>query len=141
MVELPYLAAFYVTHAFLPAMVERGSGQVLCITSPASFMTWPNACAYIASRHALKGFANALRAEMRGRNIDVGLLVLGTVASTYWEHNPGSRERVPKAPAWLLPELTVGEAAETVAAAIARPRAITVRPSFYRLLFALGLNG
>jgi short-subunit dehydrogenase len=140
MIELPYLAAFAVTRAFLPAMIARRSGQVAFITSPASFMVWPNASAYIAARHALKGFAEALRIEMRGSGIDVTLVTLGTVASAYWEHNPGSRERVPKAPAWLLPELTPEQAAETIVAAVERRATRVVRPAFYRLLFAFGLN-
>ncbi len=54
MIELPYLAAFYVTRMFLPEMIARGSGQIACVTSPASYLVWPQACAYIAARHALK---------------------------------------------------------------------------------------
>ena len=140
MIELPYLAAFYVTRSFLPAMLERGSGQIACITSPASYIVWPNACGYIAARHALKGFSEALRADLRGKSIAVSLITLGTVSSTYWEHNPGSREHMPKVPAWLLPELTPEEAAETIVAAVEGRKAHVVRPAFYRFLFAFGLN-
>ena len=140
MIELPYLAAFYVTRSFLPAMLERGSGQIACITSPASHIVWPNACGYIAARHALKGFTEALRADLRATNIAVSLITLGTVASPYWEHNPGSREHMPKAPAWLLPELTTEEAAQTIVAAIEGRKARVVRPAFYRFLFAFGVN-
>jgi uncharacterized protein len=140
MIELPYLAAFYVTRCFLPAMIRRGRGQIACVTSPASYIVWPNACAYIAARHALKGFTEALRADLRGKDIGVTLITLGTVSSPYWEHNPGSREHMPKVPSWLLPELTPEQAAETIADALERRKARVVRPSFYRVLFALGLN-
>ena len=54
MIEVPYLAAFNLTRAFLPAMLARRSGAIACITSPASYLTWPNASAYIAARHALR---------------------------------------------------------------------------------------
>jgi short-subunit dehydrogenase len=141
MIELPYLAAFSVTRCFLPAMIERGHGQVACVTSPASHIVWPNACAYIAARFALKGFTEALRAETRGKGIDVTLVTLGMVASDYWLHNPGSREPLPKLPSWLAPELTPEQAAETIVDAIARRKARVVRPWFYRLLFALRFNG
>ena len=96
MIEVPYLAAFNLTRAFLPEMLARGSGAIACVTSPASYLAWPNANAYIAARHALKGFADALRSEVRGTGVTVTLVVLGTVESPYWEHNPGSREYLPR---------------------------------------------
>jgi short-subunit dehydrogenase len=59
MMELPCLAAFHVTRALLPAMVARRSGHIVNVTSPASFIAWPNAAGYIAARHALKGFSES----------------------------------------------------------------------------------
>ena len=100
MMALPTLAAFAVTRAFLPAMLERGSGQVAFVTSPASFMVWPNASAYIAARFALRGLAEALRAELRHTPVGVTLVTLGAVASPYWQHNPGSRQFLPPRPRW-----------------------------------------
>lgn len=138
MIELPYLAAFYVTRAFLPEMISRGSGQVACVTSPASFMVWPNACAYIAARHALRGFTDALRSEMRGKNIGVTQVTLGTVTSPYWEHNPGSREHLPVSLPILMPELTLDQAAATIVKAVEGRRNHVVRPWIFRVLFFLG---
>src|SRR5512145_670287 len=69
MIEVPYLAAFNLTRAFLPYMLTRHSGAIACVTSPASYLAWPNANAYIAARHALKGFTDALRSEVRGTGI------------------------------------------------------------------------
>ena len=77
MIEVPYLAAFNLTRAFLPYMLTRGSGAIACVTSPASYLVWPNANAYIAARHALKGFTDALRSEVRGTGVTVTLVVLG----------------------------------------------------------------
>lgn len=133
MVELPYLAAFAVTRALLPDMQARGSGSILNVTSPASFLAWPNAAAYIAARHALKGFSEGLRLEAAPHGVRVGLVVLGTVESSYWDHNPGSRARVPKG----FKALTTDQAAETILSAAARDARLTVRPALFRLLFAL----
>ncbi|HEY8277851.1 MAG TPA: SDR family NAD(P)-dependent oxidoreductase [Methyloceanibacter sp.] len=137
MIEVPYLAAFYVTRAFLPAMLARGSGNVACITSPASYLVWPNACTYIAARHALAGFTEALRTEMRGKGIAVTLVVLGPVESPYWEHNPGSRENLPKVNPVIIPTLSPNDAAETIIDAIDNKRRLAVRPWPFRLLFVL----
>ncbi len=141
MMELPYLAAFAVTRAFLPAMLARGSGQIAFVTSPASFMVWPNACGYIAARFALRGLAEALRAELRHTPIGVTLATLGPVASPYWEHNPGSRRFLPPRLPLVMPELSVEQAAETVIDAIEKRRNHAVRPAIFRLMFALGLSG
>jgi uncharacterized protein len=141
MIELPYLAAFYVTRMFLPEMIERGSGQVVCVTSPASHMVWPNACGYIAARHALKGFAEALRQETKSTGVDVTLVTLGTVASSYWEHNSGSRENVPRGIPLLMPELTTTQAAETIVTAIEQRKARVVRPLFFKVLFFFRVSG
>jgi uncharacterized protein len=139
MIALPYLAAFSVTRAFLPAMLARGSGRVAFVTSPASFIVWPNASAYVAARFALRGFAEALRADLRGKPVGVTLVTLGLVGSTYWEHNPGSREYMPPY-ARLLRELTPEEAAETIVSAVLRGKSSVVRPWILRLVFALGLS-
>jgi len=122
-----------VTRAFLPDMLARKSGLVINITSVASFMVWPNAAAYIAARHALKCFTDALRTEIRKAGIGVSLVTLGPVESTYWEHNPGSRERVPGG----IRALPTEEAAKTIVAAIEREKPRVTRPAVFRLLFAM----
>lgn len=137
MIEAPYLAAFYLTRALLPAMVARGSGHVACVSSPASFLAWPNACAYIAARHALKGFTDALRQDMRGTGVTVTLVVLGTVDSPYWKHNPGSRAHLPKPPRWLAPVLSVEEAAAAILRGLESGSRLVVAPRFFRPLMLL----
>jgi uncharacterized protein len=132
-IEVPYLAAFYVTRAFLPDMVARRSGHIVSVASPGSYLAWPNACAYIAARHALKGFTEALRTEVARHGIVVSLVVLGTVETPYWEHNPGSRENLPKG----FPAMSTEDAAATILQAITRRRRQIVRPRVFRLLFAL----
>jgi short-subunit dehydrogenase len=96
-------------------------------------MAWPNAAAYIAVRQALRGFSDGLRLEVAKEGIGVSLVVLGTVESSYWEHNPGSRERVPKG----FAPLTTAQAAETIIRAITNTKSFVVRPWAFRLMFAL----
>ena len=136
MVAVPYLAAFYMTRALLPAMLARGSGSIACVTSPASYLVWPNASAYIAARRALSGFTEALRTELRGKGIAVTLIVLGMVESPYWQHNPGSRENVPKATK-MLPVLSPEKAARTIYEGVARGARTVVKPTLLRPLFLL----
>jgi short-subunit dehydrogenase len=110
MIEVPYLAAFNLTCAFLPKMIARAGGAIACVTSPASYVVWPSAGAYAAARHALAGFTESLRADLKGTGISVTLVVLGVVETPYWEHNPGSREHVPARNPLIMRPLTSDEA-------------------------------
>ena len=103
------------------------------MTSSASYIVWPNAAGYIAARQALKGFADALRVEVVATGVVVSLIVLGTVESSYWQHNPGSRQRVPRGSR----PLTTDEAAATIIRAISGNKRLVVRPAWFRLLFAV----
>ncbi len=65
------------------------------------------------------------------------LVVLGTVETPYWQHNPGSRENMPKTNPRLVPILTPDEAARAIFDGIAARRAFVVKPGIYRALFVL----
>ena len=106
MIQVPYLAAFNLTRAFLPKMIERRSGAIACVTSPASYHVWPSAGAYTAARRALSGFTDSLRADLEATGISVTLVVLGMVESPYWKHNPRSRQHLPPTNPRIIPPLT-----------------------------------
>lgn len=137
MIEVPYLAAFNLTRAFLPAMVARRSGSIAFVTSPASYIAWPGAAAYIAARRAVAGLAETLQSELRGTGLAVTLIVLGTVETPYWQHNPGSRETMPETNPRLFPVMTADEAAGAIIKGIEARRAFVVKPAIYRALFLL----
>jgi short-subunit dehydrogenase len=137
MIEVPYLAAFNLTRAFLPEMIARRTGVIACITSPGSYVAWPNASAYIAARHALLGFAESLRADLRRTGLTVTLVVLGEVETPYWQHNPGSREHMPKSNPILAPVLTPEQAAQAIVQGVERGQRRVVKPAILRALFLL----
>lgn len=137
MIEVPYLAALNLTRAVLPDMIARGSGALAYVTSPASYLAWPNASAYIAARRAVAGLADALRSELKGDGIKVTLVVLGTVETPYWQHNPGSRENMPESNPRLMPALTPEQAAEAIVAGVEAGKPLVVKPAIYRMLFVL----
>ena len=49
MMNAPYFAAFNITHAFMTSMLERGSGTVIHINSPAAYFPWPSTVGYTAA--------------------------------------------------------------------------------------------
>ena len=134
MMAVPYFAAFYVTHAFLPAMLRRNTGHIVNVSSVGSRFVWPGATAYIAARWAVRGFTEALRADLAGTNIGVTLFESGVVESPYWEHNPGSRERVPKM-GKLVPELTSEAVGRAIVRGIERRQKLVVVPFMMKLTY------
>ena len=137
MIAVPYLAAFNLTRAFLPHMLERGSGGLAYITSPGSFIAWPNASAYIAARRAVAGLAETLQSELKGTGVFATLVVLGPVETAYWDHNPGSRERLPAINPTLVPMLSSEQAAEAIFRGVEARQRMVVKPAILRALFVL----
>lgn len=59
---------------FLPGMIARGSGRVLIVSSVVGKRGIPNYTAYAASKYALHGLADALRPELAGTGVTVGVV-------------------------------------------------------------------
>lgn len=74
MMEVNYFGTVYVTKEVLPAMLKRGSGYIVNISSVAGFLGTFGYTAYGASKFAVRGFSDALRAEMKLHGIGVSIL-------------------------------------------------------------------
>ena len=131
---VPYFATFYVTHAFLPGMLQRNSGHIVNVSSVGSRFVWPGATAYLAARWAVRGFTEALRSDLARTRIRVTLYESGVVRSEYWDHNPGSRERVPKM-GNLVPTITSEAAARAIVKGIQREQKLVVVPFMMKLTY------
>jgi 3-dehydrosphinganine reductase len=68
-----YFGTVYVTNAVLPAMLKRGSGHVINISSMAGYLGVFGYSAYGASKYAVTGFSEVLRAEMKPHGIRVSV--------------------------------------------------------------------
>ena len=136
MMAAPYFTAFYTTRAFLPAMLQRRSGHIVAINSPVSRCVWPGATGYAAARWALRGFTEALRADLHGTGLRVTAVVPGLVTSAYFDHNRGALERAPKI-GRLVPSLTPEQVAAGSLWAIEHNRREHVMPLMLRLFYWL----
>ena len=125
--DLPYLAAFELTRALVPAMISRGSGRIVNMTSAAAYFNFPGANGYATARWAMRAFSEHLREDLRGTGVGVTLVVPAEVDSPYFDNNPGSRERIPTV-GRLIGELTPEQVGERVARATARERGLCLIP-------------
>ncbi len=72
-------APIVLAHALAPAMVARGHGHLVFMSSLAGKTATPGTSLYNASKYALRGFASALRAELRGSGVGVSAIFPGFI--------------------------------------------------------------
>ena len=79
LMEVNYFGTVILTKAVLPSMIENGFGHIVAISSLAGKFGTPFRSGYAASKHALHGFFDSLRAELYTKNIHVTLVTPGFV--------------------------------------------------------------
>lgn len=84
--ELNYFGTVALTKAVLPSMIARGSGHIVPISSVIGYVGVPLRSAYAASKHALHGFFNTLRAETHRHGIRVTIVCPGYIRTNVSEN-------------------------------------------------------
>ncbi|MEO6726116.1 MAG: SDR family oxidoreductase [Blastocatellia bacterium] len=74
-----YFGSIALTKAVLPAMLARSSGHIVVISSLMGYLDTPLRSAYAASKHALHGYFDSLRAEVWRQNVKITLICPGFV--------------------------------------------------------------
>jgi len=84
--NLNYFGTVALTKAVLPSMLVRKSGHIVPITSVIGYVGIPTRSAYAASKHALHGFFESLRAETARDGIAITIVVPGYVRTKVSEN-------------------------------------------------------
>lgn len=71
LMQLNLLAPMRLCDRFLPAMIERGSGHIVNISSIAGWIGSQGLSSYCASKFGLRGFGESLAGELRGTGVHV----------------------------------------------------------------------
>ena len=77
MIHVHVLATVRLTHAVLSQMVARDRGNVINVSSLASFLTAPGAVSYCATKGYLNSFSKSVQAELRGTAVRIQALCPG----------------------------------------------------------------
>jgi len=85
MVQVNCAAVVHLTHLFLPAMIERRSGDILILASTASFQAVPYITVYAATKAFDLSFAEGLAEEVKPFGIRVCALCPGSTESEFRE--------------------------------------------------------
>jgi dehydrogenase/reductase SDR family member 7B len=77
--EINFFGAVALTKALLPSMLARRSGHIVVVSSLVGKIGTPLRSAYAASKHALHGFFDSLRAEVWREGIQVTIACPGFI--------------------------------------------------------------
>ncbi|MCL4529302.1 MAG: SDR family oxidoreductase [Chloroflexi bacterium] len=74
LMDINYFGTVHMVKALLPRMIERGSGHIVNISSAAGFLGVFGYSAYGATKYAVRGFSDVLRAEVKPLGIRVSIV-------------------------------------------------------------------
>jgi NADP-dependent 3-hydroxy acid dehydrogenase YdfG len=135
-VEINLLALLSGTRLALDRLVPRGRGHVVNLASAAGKVAVPGEAVYTATKHAVVGFGEALRPELRGTGVEVTTIMPSLAATEL-----ASGMRSPRFVPMVRPE----QVADAIVAALERPRLEVIVPAWItplvRLQLAMGVRG
>ena len=113
---------------FLPAMIARGRGRILIVSSAVGKRGVPNYAAYSGSKFALHGMADALRPELSGTGVSVGIVCPSSTTTPRSERKlragpPQANVRIQQHSAESVASVLVGMARSTRREIVLSPEA------------------
>ena len=103
-------SVFLMSRAVVPAMIRRGGGDIINISSLAGKNTFAGGGIYCASKWGLQGLSGCMAEDLRGYGIRVSVICPGTVATEFSGSGRGSKD-----PAKMLQAEDVAHAVAMVA--------------------------
>lgn len=84
--EIDFFSYVVLTKAVLPNMLARGEGFIAATSSISGKFGFPLRSAYAAAKHAIQGYFETLRAELKPHNISVTVLYPGRIRTNISLH-------------------------------------------------------
>lgn len=85
MFDVNVLGLIQCVKEILPKMVERREGHIINIASQAGKIATPKSSGYAATKHAVLGFTNSLRMEVKNKGVFVTAVNLGPVRTNFFQ--------------------------------------------------------
>src|SRR3954447_21064372 len=128
--EINLIALMSGTRLALDRMLPGGSGHVVNLASAAGKVAVPGEAVYTATKHAVVGFTEALRVELRGTGVEVST-ILPSLAAT--ELASGMR------PPRFVPMVKPEQVAKAIAKTLERPKLEIIVPAWTTPLIRMTL--
>jgi len=107
-------------------MMKQRSGHIINMGSMAGLVAAPTYTVYSATKHAVHGFSEALRREVKPWGIDVSMIYPGGVKTEFQSHAGIKRKTGATTPKAL--SLSAEDVGRAVVGLVRRPRAMRIIP-------------
>lgn len=125
-IQTNLIGAIQLIRAVLPSMQTQKSGQIIQITSVASWVGLPTYSIYAANKFGLRGFLEGLRRELRGSGITVSGVYPGAVDTEFDQHTGVDWRITRVTPDWLL--VSSEDVAKRILSVIQKKKSTAVIP-------------
>ena len=98
--DVNVLGVIQTTRQALPVMMKQRSGHIINMCSMAGLVATPTYTVYAACKHAVHGFSEALRREVKPWGIDVSMIYPGGVLTEFQAHAGIKRKTGATTGAW-----------------------------------------
>jgi short-subunit dehydrogenase len=128
MLEVNLRAPVAIARALAPAMIARGRGHIVFMSSLSGKAAAPVSSLYSATKFGLRGFALGLREDLRAHHVGVSVVLPGFVSDAGLFHD--SKAALP----WGIGTRTAAQVADATILAVERNRPeVNVAPLLLRL--------
>src|SRR5688572_26669919 len=124
--DVNVMGVIQTTRQALPVMIKQRSGHIINMCSMAGLVATPTYAIYAACKHAVHGFSEALRREVKPWGIDVSMIYPGGVVTEFTQHAGIKRKTNAKTPDFML--LTAEQVGQAVVKLVRRPKRMLVIP-------------
>jgi short-subunit dehydrogenase len=124
--DVNVMGVIQTTRQALPVMIKQRAGHIINMGSMAGLVATPTYSIYAACKHAVHGFSEALRREVKPWGIDVSMIYPGGVATEFAAHAGIKRKTKATTPKWLL--LTADQVGSAVVQLVYHPRPMWILP-------------
>ncbi|ROR66709.1 SDR family oxidoreductase [Agrococcus jenensis] len=122
-----FTAAVTTTQLLLPSLIAAAPSTVVFVGSGAGRQAYADNAAYVAAKHGIRGFAEALHLDVCDEGVTVGIVSAGLVTAGAGQFAPAARER----PDAMLRPIDIARAVQFIAESPANvcPTEIVLRPA------------
>jgi 3-hydroxy acid dehydrogenase / malonic semialdehyde reductase len=126
MIDTNIKGLFYLTRKMVSLMSENKRGHIVNLGSVAGRWVYPGGAIYCATKFAVRGFSEALRQDLNGKNIRVTVIEPGMVNTEFSTVRFNSKEKADAVYAGMTP-LSAEDIAETILWSTALPEHVNIQ--------------
>lgn len=136
--DVNVMGVIQTTRQALPVMIQQRSGHIIQMCSMAGLVGTPTYTIYSACKHAVHGFSEALRREVKPWGIDVSMVYPGGVSTEFGSHAGIKRKTKATTPKFML--LSADDVGRAVVSLVRRPRAMWIIPWLWTFTMWMNRN-